>query len=100
MVDRSTSNTYSYVTDWYIHLMRAIEEVQPTRTCKEKFVEEYRILYKDNPSIQQVVDEFNQTYVSEDAIRWYTRDGFLLQSSEESASRTEPTSYSTSSFFQ
>ncbi len=78
-VERSTSATYSYVTDWYIHLIRALEEVPPARTCKEKFVEECCILYEHNPSILNAIKEFSNTYVPEDAIRWYTRDGFLYK---------------------
>ncbi|CAF2589733.1 unnamed protein product [Rotaria sp. Silwood2] len=78
-VERSTSASYSYVTDWYIYLIRALQEVPSTRSCKEKFVEECNILYEHNPSVLQAIKEFNDTYVPEDAIRWYTRDGFLYK---------------------
>jgi hypothetical protein len=79
MTERSTSVNYSYVTDWYIYLIRALQEVPPARTCKEKFVEECCVLYEDNPSILKAIKEFSNTYVPEDAIRWYTRDGFLFK---------------------
>ena len=78
-VERSTSTTYSYVTDWYINLIHGLEEVPPPRTCKEKFVEECSILYEHNPSVLQTIKEFSNTYAPEDAIRWYTRDGFLYK---------------------
>ncbi|CAF3679041.1 unnamed protein product [Rotaria socialis] len=78
-VERSTAFTYSYVTDWYIYLIRAMQEVPPARTCKEKFIEECRILYKDKPTVVRAINEFQNTYNPEDAIRWYTRDGFLYK---------------------
>ena len=78
-IERSTSTTYSYVTDWYIHVIRAFQTVSPTRSCKEKFAEECSLLYHDNPSILQAIEEFSTTYTPEDAIRWYTRDGFLYK---------------------
>lgn len=77
--ERSTSLNYSYATDWYISLIRAMENVPPARSCKEKFVEECRILYNENPSVLQVIEEFNRTYIPKDAIRWYTRDGFVYK---------------------
>jgi hypothetical protein len=78
-VERSTSTTYSYLTDWYINLIRALEEVPPARTCKEKFIEECCILYEHNLTMLNAIKEFSNTYVPEDAIRWYTRDGFLYK---------------------
>jgi hypothetical protein len=56
-----------------------MQEVPPARTCKEKCIEECRILYKDHPAVLQAITEFQNTYASEDAIRWYTRDGFLYK---------------------
>ncbi|UJR12144.1 hypothetical protein I4U23_016321 [Adineta vaga] len=78
-IERSTSTSYSYVTDWYIHLIRAFQTVPPTRSCKDKFVEECALLYHDNPSILQAIEEFKITYTPDEAIRWYTRDGFLYK---------------------
>ncbi|CAF3871930.1 unnamed protein product [Adineta steineri] len=78
-VERSTTVSYSYVTDWYINLIRAFQEVPPAQSCKKKFVEECCILYEHNPTILQTIKEFSNTYVPEEAIRWYTRDGFLYK---------------------
>lgn len=76
-VGRSTSVNYSDVTDWYINLIRALQEVPPARTCKEKFIEQCNIYYKDNSCTLEKIKEFSNTYTPEDAVRWYTRDGFL-----------------------
>lgn len=78
-LERSTTVTYSYVTDWYINLIHALQEVPPPRTCSDKFVEECSLLYADNPSVLQAIREFSHTYAPEEAIRWYTRDGFLYK---------------------
>jgi hypothetical protein len=78
-VERSTMLAYSYVTDWYIYLIRAMQEVPPARTSKEKFVEECRILYHDNPAVLRAIEEFANTYTPDEAIRWYTRDGFVYK---------------------
>lgn len=78
-LERSTTVTYSYVTDWYINLIHALQEVPPPRTCRDKFIEECSLLYADNPSVLQAIREFNNTYVPEEVIRWYTRDGFLYK---------------------
>ena len=78
-IERSTTVTYSYVTDWYINLIHAMQEVPPPRTCKVKFAEECSLLYADNPSVLQAIKEFSHTYAPEEAIRWYTRDGFLYK---------------------
>ncbi|CAF1356405.1 unnamed protein product [Rotaria magnacalcarata] len=76
-VEPSTSATYSCVTDLYIYLIRAPQKVPPTRTCKEEFVKDCRILYQDNLSVLKAIKEFDETYVPEEAIRWYTRDELL-----------------------
>ena len=78
-VERSTSNTYSYVTDWYVYLIRAFQEVPPAETCKQQFVDECRIFYKDNTSTLKAIDTFEKTYTPDEAVRWYTRDGFLYK---------------------
>ncbi|CAF3740449.1 unnamed protein product [Rotaria sp. Silwood1] len=56
-----------------------MQEIPPARTNKEKFVEECRILYKDNSAVLQAIEEFANTYTPKEAIRWYTRDGFVYK---------------------
>ncbi|CAF3857564.1 unnamed protein product [Rotaria magnacalcarata] len=73
-VEPSTSATYSYVTDLYIYLIRAPQKVPPTRTCKEEFVKDCRILYQDNLSVLKAIKEFDETYVPEEAIRCFNGD--------------------------
>lgn len=79
LVERSTTVNYSHVTDWYTYLIRALEEVPPKPSCKDEFINECRILYRDQPTILRVVEQFSENYLPVNAIQWYTRDGFLYK---------------------
>lgn len=56
-----------------------MEEVPPAANGKHKFVDHCRLLYQKNISILQSIDEFERDYKSTDAVRWYTREGFLYK---------------------
>lgn len=50
---------------------------KPNDNSKEIFSNQCRLYYTNNPSTLNMIDEFEQTYQSDKAIWWYTRNTFL-----------------------
>ena len=78
--EERTTGLYSR-TDihWFPYLMEALQEIPPVAHGKEKFVIECQKLYEDNQAALNFINEFNDTYDSQMAIAWYTREGILYQ---------------------
>ena len=76
--EERTTGLYSR-TDihWFPYLMEALQEIPPVPHGKEKFVIECQKLYEDNQAALNFINEFNDTYDSQMAIAWYTREGIL-----------------------
>jgi hypothetical protein len=63
--------------DYFFNFLDCLTETEANPNGKQVFVEECRRLFVNTPSILRVIDEFDRTYVSQRAIYWYTRNGFL-----------------------
>ena len=50
-----------------------------TEAAKQEMLDLCRIYYKSNKSYLKKIDEFEQTYQSIDALKWYTKDTFLFR---------------------
>jgi len=53
--------------------------MKPTLKDKDKLISRCTELYKNNPSQLIIIREFDQTYTSEQALWWYTRETFLYR---------------------
>ena len=58
-------------------LIRVLLKKKPNANGKQMFVEKYRLYYVGNRATLSLIDEFDQTYRSEKAVWWYTRQTFL-----------------------
>ena len=69
----------SYV--WWHTLLGTLVVRDPldTTNAKLELVEECKLYYKSNKRELQKIKEFNETYSSTDAIKWYTYDSFLYR---------------------
>ena len=85
--------------DWFTRLIRAMDEVSPASNGKQDFLEHCRLLYQKNTSILQSIDEFERTYKSEEAVRWYTREGFLYKVLNQALREQNPKSLRLLHFF-
>ncbi|CAF1685930.1 unnamed protein product, partial [Didymodactylos carnosus] len=46
---------------------------------KNDMLDEARLFYKENDYELKIISEFDENYISNDAIRWYTRESFLYR---------------------
>ncbi|CAF1067051.1 unnamed protein product [Rotaria sordida] len=60
-------------------LFDCLNRMKVTDTDKDKLVMLCKEAYKENQYQQVIIDEFKNTYSSDQAIRWYTRDSFLYR---------------------
>jgi len=44
---------------------------------RSRFIETCKEIYRNNRSVLTKIEEFKRTYISEQALHWYTRDSFL-----------------------
>ena len=63
--------------DYFFNFLDCLLETEANPNGKQVFVEECRQWFVNTPSILRIIDDFERTYVSERAIYWYTRNGFL-----------------------
>ncbi|CAF3990748.1 unnamed protein product [Didymodactylos carnosus] len=66
---------------WYHFLIRILLLMPATRTdlAKNEMLEECRLYYKDNQTVQNNINKFEKDYKSEKAVWWYTCDGFIYR---------------------
>ncbi|CAF1561418.1 unnamed protein product, partial [Didymodactylos carnosus] len=65
-------------------LMDMILRLDQTYTVKQEMLEACQLRYKNDSYSLREINEFERTYKSEDAVTWYTRDGFLHRLLNES----------------
>ena len=58
-------------------LIQTLLKKKPNENGKQIFVEKCRLYYADNQATLSMIDEFHETYCSENAVWWYTRQTFL-----------------------
>lgn len=63
--------------DYFYNFLDCLTETEPNSDGKKVFVEECQRLFVNTPSALRVIDEFDRTYVPQQAIYWYTRNSFL-----------------------
>ncbi|CAF0854292.1 unnamed protein product [Rotaria sordida] len=54
-------------------------QIKPTIKDTDEFISRCLELYKDNPSQLSIIYEFQETYRSDQALWWYTRETFLYR---------------------
>ncbi|CAF4013584.1 unnamed protein product [Rotaria sordida] len=65
---------------WYQLFRDTLMTMQTeTEQCKQQLIDYCRSYYRFNKKYLEEIDIFEQTYVSSDAIRWYTKDSFLYR---------------------
>ncbi|CAF3077611.1 unnamed protein product [Rotaria sp. Silwood2] len=64
---------------WSQILMKILLDLPQTLQSQQEFIEECRRQYKDNSARQNQITEFEKTYISSNALSWYTRDSFLYR---------------------
>ncbi|CAF1308912.1 unnamed protein product [Adineta ricciae] len=75
--DRTTCFEAGSNNDYFVNFLDMLMETEASPSGKQVFVEECRRLFENQQSILRIVDEFDRTYVSDRAVYWYTRNGFL-----------------------
>jgi tetratricopeptide (TPR) repeat protein len=61
----------------FSNLIEVLLKKKPSENGKQVFSEQCRHYYADNPTTLNMIDEFHQTYESQKAVWWYTRNTFL-----------------------
>ncbi|CAF0843499.1 unnamed protein product [Didymodactylos carnosus] len=59
---------------WHQLLIDVFLHISPLDSSKNEMVQYCRLNYKDKPNALKVIDDFNRTYKSNDAIWWNTQD--------------------------
>ena len=60
-------------------LIDCLHQIKSTETDKDKLANLCKKLYENNPYQQLIINHFQNTYSSDQAIRWYTKDSFLYR---------------------
>lgn len=63
----------------YLHRLHLLSGQAKNIHSKEDFLKRCRSLYSSNKSQLRKIDDFEQTYVPQDALKWYTKDSFFFQ---------------------
>ncbi|CAF1101827.1 unnamed protein product [Adineta ricciae] len=63
----------------YQVLMDIVLRLKPTVYARQEMFEYCRTQYATSPGILTQIDEFEKTYRSENAAKWYTKDSFLYR---------------------
>lgn len=72
----------SEVNGQFLHsqlLIDALLRMKPTKTDKNELITVCRKEYEDNPLELKILDEFENEYVSNRSLWWYTRESFLYR---------------------
>ncbi|CAF4674603.1 unnamed protein product, partial [Didymodactylos carnosus] len=64
---------------WFQLLMEILLRMPQTMDAKNDMLDEARLFYKENDYELKIISEFDENYISNDAIRWYTRESFLYR---------------------
>jgi tetratricopeptide (TPR) repeat protein len=60
-------------------LIDCLSRMKATDNDKDELAVLCKKIYEENQNQQAIIDEFKNTYSSDQAIRWYTRDSFLYR---------------------
>ncbi|CAF3993402.1 unnamed protein product [Adineta steineri] len=64
---------------WYQLLREYIMKMVQTNDTRKNILEKFRLYYRTNKPYLSKIDEFEQTYTSNNAIKWYTKGTFLFK---------------------
>ncbi|CAF4094153.1 unnamed protein product, partial [Rotaria sordida] len=64
---------------WFQLFHYIITRLPRNQQAKQQMIDVCRHYYRGNIKEQKLIDEFEQEYRSEDAIRWYSKDSFLYR---------------------
>ncbi|CAF1656917.1 unnamed protein product, partial [Didymodactylos carnosus] len=79
--DKTTNEIDRYMTEWlwFPLFTDALLEMKPVDNAKQLFVVKLKHYYKGNTATEKTLNEFNETYSSDCAVSWYTKDTFLYR---------------------
>jgi tetratricopeptide (TPR) repeat protein len=63
----------------YLHRLQLISGQAKNKHNKQDFLKRCRSIYSSNKSELSRIDEFERTYVSQDALKWYTKNSFFFK---------------------
>ncbi|CAF5040550.1 unnamed protein product [Rotaria sp. Silwood1] len=75
--DRTNQQEASFM--YFQLLIDTLLEIKHKSITKKQLIDELRLQYKNNNTELIKIDEFEKTYDSNEAIKWYTRDSFLYR---------------------
>lgn len=73
---------------WFYLLVEVLLRMPDKSTSKSEMIDECRLYYENDLIEQEKIRDFQENYVAEEAISWYTRDSFLFRTLNK-ALRTE-----------
>ncbi|UJR08781.1 hypothetical protein I4U23_013037 [Adineta vaga] len=80
LCEKSFQKASTATSEWYhLFLLVICHRCNDMKQSYREMFTECRAYYKNNPRMVRAVDRFAQRYKSENAIREYTRDGFLYR---------------------
>ncbi|CAF2870995.1 unnamed protein product [Rotaria sp. Silwood2] len=79
--EKTTNEVHRYKIEWlwFPLFIDALLEMTPVHNAKEVCVAKFKSYYKGNTATEKALNEFNETYSSNRAILWYTKDTFLYR---------------------
>lgn len=79
--EKTTNEIHRYVTEWlwFPLFIDALLEMKPADNAKELCVTKFKGYYKGNIATEKALNIFNETYSSDCAVLWYTKDTFLYR---------------------
>jgi hypothetical protein len=76
-IGRDNYSTNRFTFSWWNYVISMICHLTYPDSCRETFVITLRHYYQDRDPELKMLDEFERTYTSDTAIRWYTRNTFI-----------------------
>lgn len=86
LIKRTKNDAATFI--WFRLMFDCLIAVSRETDAKEKMIQSCRMLYRHNRAELAKIEEFEKTYCSEDAIRWYTGGSFIYRKVNQ-ALRTE-----------
>ncbi|CAF0713369.1 unnamed protein product [Adineta steineri] len=64
---------------WFDILIDVLLNMTPSSKSRLEMIHQCRLLYENDVTVLKKIDEFENTYVSSMAIKWYTHDSFIYR---------------------
>ena len=77
--DRQRNKSLENANTWWLDFTTCLVNLPYPQNYHHRLITSLKDYYKDQQSKLQVLEEFERTYRSSDAVRWYTRDSFFYR---------------------